>query len=164
MKDSTARIAIQSVPVAAINTSERLAVAEIQFIPSSGVSSRDLVETKYAFIRQSRMNPDIYINLFDQVKLADHMKNDPVYAPVASSPKNILRSGLKKLGSVFTGKDVPVDRNTINFWTLADLGISGYNLLTDRDLKLLTQSNEKGHVEAYALTGDEFEFARKLKK
>jgi hypothetical protein len=146
------------------NTNERLAFVEIRFIPSSGVESRDLVEPKFAFIRQSRNNSDTYANLYDQIKLADHMKNDPVLSPVASSPKNIFQAGLEKLGSVFTGKEVPVDRNKINFWTIADLGITGYNLLTDKDLKLLTQSNDKGHVEAYALKGDEFEFARKLKK
>jgi hypothetical protein len=92
------------------------------------------------------------------------MKNEPVFTPVASSPKNVLRSGIEQLGNVFTGKDVAVDRKTINIWTIADLGITGYNLLTDKDLKLLTQYNDKGQVEAYALKGDEFEIERKLKK
>jgi hypothetical protein len=146
------------------NTTERVAVAEVRSVKCSGVVSRDLVEPKYAFIRQSKNCPAKYTQLFDQVKLADHMKNEPAFTPVSSSPKNVLRSGLEKLGSVFTGKEVPVDRNVINFWTIADLGISGYNLLTDKDLKLLTQSNDKGQVEAYALKGDEFEIERKLKK
>jgi hypothetical protein len=163
-RNSTVPKPLQTKTNTEVNTPERLALLEIQLIPSPGVSSRDLVEPKFAFIRQSRNNPEMYANLYDQVKLADHMKYDPVFTPVASSPKNILQAGLEKLGSVFTGKDLPANRNAINFWTLADLGISGYNLLTDKDLKLLTKSNDKGHVEAYALKGDEFEFAGKLKK
>jgi len=163
-KNSKISLLIQATKIAEANVPERFTVNEINILPCAGVTSRDLVEPKYAFIRQSRNGAVTYANLYDQVKLADHMKNDPVLAPVVSSPKNIIRSGVEKLGSVFTGKDVPVDRNKINFWTIADLGISGYNLLTDKDLKLLTQSNDKGQVEAYALKGDAFEFARKLKK
>ena len=88
------------------------------------------------------------------------MLNEQKLKPVASSPKIMLHAGLAKLAGIFTGKETPSNRSTINFWTLADLGVSGYNLLTDNDLKLLTQSNARGKVVAYTLKGDEFEFIR----
>lgn len=151
-------------PSTEAHASDRIPVQEIRMLRSSGVTSRDIVEPRYAFIRLSRNSADTYTNLYDQVNLVNQMKNNPVLAPVASSPKNIFRSGLNKLGSVFTGKDTPVDRNTINFWTLADLGISGYNLLTDNDLRLLTKSDDNGRVMSYALKSDEFEFERNRNK
>lgn len=137
---------------------ERKPITEIQSRLAARITSRDIVELQYTFIRQSKSNPETYANLYNQINLADRMQNEQVFAPIASSPKSMLRSGLRKLGSIFTGKETPSDRSTVNFWTLADLGISGYNLLTDKDMKLLTQSNESGKVVSYALKSDEFEF------
>jgi len=143
---------------------ERKSVTKIEARLDTRITSRDIVEPEYIFIRQSRNNPEIYANLYDQVNLAERMQHEQVLSPVTSSPKSMLRSGLNKLGSIFTGKEAPSNHNTFNFWTLADLGISGYNLLTDRDMKLLTQSNDSGKVVSYALKGEEFEFTRAKNK
>ncbi|MFZ4706052.1 MAG: hypothetical protein ACOYMF_08600 [Bacteroidales bacterium] len=165
VSDSQKTAAIsQALAIAETHSQERAPVNRISAVPCAAIISRDLVELKYTFIRQSKQKPATFSNLYDQLNLADRMKNDPVLAPIASSPKNVLRSGFKKLGNIFTGKEAPAESNTINFWTLADLGISGYNLLTDKGLRLLTQSNEKGKVMAYALKGDEFEYTRKRNK
>jgi hypothetical protein len=155
---------IQALAISETHIAERLPVSEISPILCTGIASRNIVEPKYIFIRQSKNSRKSFANLYDQINLADRMINDPELAPVGSSPKNVFRSGLEKLGSVFTGKEVITDRKIINFWTLADLGISGYNMLADKDLKLLTRSNNKGKVLAYALKGDEFEFERKRNK
>jgi hypothetical protein len=145
-------------------SAELTSVQKIHTIQYAVITSRDIVEPRYIFMRESKNRPATYTNLYDQLNLAEHMKNEPVLAPVASSPKNIFHSGLNKLGSLFTGKESPIDKTTVNFWTLADLGINGYNLLTDKDLRLLTKSNDNGKVVSYALKGDDFEFARNRNK
>lgn len=143
---------------------ERKPLAEIQARLEARITSRDVVAPEYIFIRHNRDNPQLYTILYDQINLAERMQNEQVLTPVASSPKSLFNSALVKLGSIFTGRETPSNHGTFNFWTLADLGISGYNLLTDKDLKLLTQSNDSGKVVSYALSGDEFEFIRQQNK
>ena len=139
---------------------ERTPVTEIQSRLQTHITTRDIVKPEYLFIRQNRNNPQIYATLYDQINLAERMQQEQVLAPVASSPKSMLQSGLRKLGDLFTGRESTPNHGTFNFWTIADLGISGYNLLTDKDLKLLTQSNDSGKVVSYALKGEGFEFTR----
>jgi hypothetical protein len=144
---------------------DRKPVKEIHSLLVARVASRDIVAPEYIFIRQSRNSPETYANLYDQVNLADRMQHEQVLAPVVSSHKSLLKTGLRKLGGIFTGKEeAPANTVPINFWTLADLGISGYNLLTDKDVQLLTQSNENGKVVSYGLKSDEFEFMHILNK
>lgn len=153
------------VPVQALAGNEqhlgdRNSVTKIQARLEARITSRDIVEPKYIFIRQSKNNPETYANLYDQINLAERMQNEQVLAPVVNSPKTMLLAGLRKLGGIFTGKETPSSRSSVNFWTLANIGINGYNLLTDKDLKLLTQANDSGKVVSFALKGEEFEFTR----
>ncbi len=139
---------------------ERTAITKIQSRLLIHITTRDIVKPEYLFIRQNRNNPQIYATLYDQINLAERMQQEQVLTPVASSPKSMLQAGLRKLGDLFTGRESTPNHGTFNFWTIADLGISGYNLLTDKDLKLLTQSNDSGKVVSYALKGEGFEFMR----
>lgn len=143
---------------------ERKEITGIRSRSDAFVSSRNIVKAEYTFIRRNRNRTGTYSNLYDQINLAERMQNEQVLAPVVSSPKSIFSSGLHKLTGIFTGREAPSNLTTINFWSLAELGISGYNLLTDKDLKLLTQSNDSGKVVSYALKGDEFEFIRQQNK
>jgi hypothetical protein len=143
---------------------ERKTIIEILPRSINFVTSRDFVNPEYLFIRETRNNIETYATLYDQVNLANRMQDEQVLAPVVSSPKSMLRTGLNKLSGIFTGKETSPSQTTVNFWTIAGLGISGYNLLTDRDLRLLTQSNDSGKVVSYALKGDEFEFTRSKNK
>ena len=145
-------------------SAEKRSVTEIRPRLQVSITSRNIVEPEYIFIRQSRNTPDLYTNIYDQVNLAERMQNEQLLTQVETSPKSILNSGLQKLGINITGREVPANHNAFNFWALAGLGINGYNLLADKDLKLLTQSNDSGKVVSYALKGDEFEFIRQKDK
>ena len=137
---------------------DRKSVTKIQSRLIARITSRDIVEPEYMFIRQNKNKPETYANLYDQINLAERIQNEQVLVPIVSSPKAMFRAGLQKLSSIFTGKEAPSARGTVNFWTIANIGIDGYNLLTNNDLKLLTQANDSGKVISYALKGDEFEF------
>ena len=164
-KSASNAVVPDQIPVQALAGNEqhledRNSVTKIQARLEARITSRDIVEPKYIFIRQSKNNPETYANLYDQINLAERMQNEQVLAPVVNSPKTMLLAGLRKLGGIFTGKEAPSSRSSVNFWTLANLGINGYNLLTDKDLKLLTQANDSGKVVSFALKGEEFEFTR----
>jgi hypothetical protein len=51
----------------------------------------------------------------------------------------------------------------LSLWTLADIGVKGFNLLTGNNVKLKKQYNDKGEVEALALNSSGFEFSTPVK-
>jgi hypothetical protein len=39
----------------------------------------------------------------------------------------------------------------LNFWTIAEAGVKGFNTISDRDLELLVRRDEQGKIKSYAL-------------
>lgn len=50
---------------------------------------------------------------------------------------------------------VKIRKPDLNFWSLAKVGISGYNSISDRDLELYVRKDEDGKVKSYALLDQE---------
>ncbi len=46
-------------------------------------------------------------------------------------------------------------------WEIADAGLTGFNILSNKNIKLNKDRDEFGKVTSYALAGDSFEFKRK---
>jgi len=61
-----------------------------------------------------------------------------------------LFKGLKSSEPRTEKKDKKFD-----FWALAEIGVNGYNTLTDNDVVLETERNDKGKVSSYELKNDE---------
>lgn len=60
----------------------------------------------------------------------------------ANKAKNIVK------GLVAPEKDA---MHNMNFWNLADLGLKGYNAISDRNIELFVEKNPSGKVESYSL-------------
>jgi hypothetical protein len=43
----------------------------------------------------------------------------------------------------------------INFWTIAEAGVKGFNTISDRDLELLVRRDDQGNIKSYALVEED---------
>lgn len=47
------------------------------------------------------------------------------------------------------------ERKGLDFWTLADYGLKGYNAIADKEISLVTERNDRGKVTEYSLVEEE---------
>ncbi len=67
--------------------------------------------------------------------------------------RNLFSKAADQLG-VPEEKDDREDRR-FDFWTLADYSLKGYNALTDKDVSLVTERNDRGRVTEYSLVDED---------
>ena len=67
--------------------------------------------------------------------------------------RNLFSKAADQLG-VPEEKDDSEDRR-FDFWTLADYSLKGYNALTDKDVSLVTERNDRGRVTEYSLVEED---------
>ncbi len=92
---------------------------------------------------------------------------DELYAFVPD-PEREVESRTSVIGKVFRNLftkaadqlGVPEEKddranNRFDFWTLADYSLKGYNALTDKDVSLVTERNERGRVTDYSLVEED---------
>jgi hypothetical protein len=56
------------------------------------------------------------------------------------------------------------ERGNVDFWTLADYSIKGYNAIADKDVSLRTERNDKGKVTEYSLHDEESTILNRKRK
>lgn len=65
---------------------------------------------------------------------------------------NLVTKTADRLENVEQRRDA---RGNVDFWTLADYGLKGYNAIADKDISLETQRNEDGKVSEYSLLNED---------
>lgn len=80
---------------------------------------------------------------------------------------SILANSFEKIKSIILKNQKTPDKNNpkkFTFLTLADAGIEGFNYLTDNDLKINKEYDDKGNLVAYSFVSDNFQISRNVKK
>jgi len=80
---------------------------------------------------------------------------------------SILANSFEKIKSIILKNQKTPDNDNpkkFTFLTLADAGIEGFNYLTDNDLKINKEYDDKGNLIAYSFVSDNFQISRNVKK
>lgn len=101
-----------------------------------------------------------YSSLFDDISLSQQIKLAYAENHSTEDPRNETRPGLN-VGQRFnqylqTGTQVASQvSESFNGWMLADIGIKGINLLTDKDLRLMREVQQNGTTGNVVLRSDD---------
>lgn len=90
-----------------------------------------------------------------------NVNNDNASPPVEQN-KTLISFAFAKIADLFR-KNIPDTGNdgNITFWDIADAGITGYNKLTNKDVKLERQYSKDGDLVSLALVSDGVEIYRR---
>lgn len=79
----------------------------------------------------------------------------------------VIGNAFNSIASVFESnvEELELDRvSKINFWDIAEAGISGYNTLADRDVIMVRQLDKHGNLKSVALLGDNINYQKSFAK
>ncbi len=151
---------IEKAAVNPVHYREALALSSIQPVSQQEEIHSDNVEDIYPIFLFQRFSP---INIFQ-------LHTEEYYASLEQKDKSlagkILGNAFQGITSIFQKQVDEIYENgadEFNLWNLAEAGIEGYNVLADRDVKLLKQYNKKGELVGFALLGENIEYFKKLK-
>ncbi len=149
---------------------EELTVASLPVVISGPVqSSVPVHRTSISKMKaiQKTPEPGIQYKSAASLKNSNHLKllkhySKPFQGEDLASPEQDNRRGpvIKKIfSSLFKGvksylmsKDPIQEKSGTGFWNFADLGVKGYNALTDKEVDLKPATDEDGRVTAWKLS------------
>jgi len=138
------------------------AVNKVTELPASQLASntQDMIpEMSYSYERLNNISfeylndDDLYNNL-----AMDNQQKDANFKDIS----NYFVARMKNM--VNSENEMPDTLKKINGWDLADVGIEGFNKISQNEFDLKKEKAEDGTVQSYTFTANKFEFSRKLKK
>jgi len=114
--------------------------------------------------------PDMERNLYSQ--FFEYIATAEKYALASNQPQSSDEDsefevkGFKKLNGLFSRnrKNQSGKKSRINFWTFADIGIYGFNQITNNDLSIDRIKDNDGNVVAYALLNNDEQVSKMRRK
>ena len=73
-------------------------------------------------------------------------KRTPLVAKVFGNMVIQARDALRGNSSI-----EKIRETDVNFWSIAEAGVKGFNTISDRDLELMVRRDENGKIKSYAL-------------
>ena len=119
------------------------------------------VNSSYNQINDKR---EFYTSIYNETQLAEYYRdlaqnevsNRKEYSTLADYGVKKLRKFLKR-----NNNDYEVSNNQFSWWEIADAGVTGFNLISNKDITLKKGTDDDGNVTSFALAGESFNFLRK---
>ena len=128
----------------------------VESLNSTGIIDQDLT----ALGKQNLSYAFNYVELVDQI----HYTNTRKYHRKREN-RLLKMLGFGKVEEAYA--NIKTKNNEIKgkmlLWSVADIGLEGYNLLTNNDISFIRETDDNGKVVAYALVSDNFEISRNKK-
>lgn len=87
-----------------------------------------------------------YTNLYTDIRLRDQIRFQEEIEAQANQ-------------TIYGDAKAVADKNKFDLWSIAKLGVKGFNFLTNSDIDFVKARNEKGEVTDYAIGGDAIRIA-----
>ncbi|MCD4772406.1 MAG: hypothetical protein K8R41_03365 [Bacteroidales bacterium] len=111
-----------------------------------------------------------YKSLYEDIKIAENIQyasSNNFDLANKTLPGKIIAYAFNSIKNIFRRNVDPVIENSTNnpaLWSIAQAGISGYNYLTDNEVKLQKKYDESGKLIAYSFESDDIQFQRKVRR
>ncbi len=115
-------------------------ITQIQPLPATNVEVAG--SQKYELIEGSRY----YTNLYTDIRLRDQIRFQEEIDAQANQ-------------TIYGDAKAAAEKNKFDLWSIARLGVKGFNFLTNSDIDFVKARNEKGEVTDYAIGGDAIRIA-----
>lgn len=114
--------------------------------PAASVNNKEIIS----------MERQYYSQIFPYIRTAeDYYLTDAERPEETEEYQSFLSFAYSRLKKMFLKRSPEQEHdNRISFWTIADLGITGINQLTHRDIQLDRLHDENGNVVAYNIVSD----------
>lgn len=130
----------------------------------NSIPSNEIIATANSNQNQIDDNRDFYTSIYYEAQAAAYYRNLAQNETVNPQEYSTLAEyGVKKIRSFLkrNNKDYEINDTKFSMWEIADAGLTGFNILSNKNIKLNKDRDEFGKVTSYALAGDSFEFKRK---